>query len=215
MGQVPRANYFCHAPFPNAQSVQKRRFGKGVLSRSSLGCSFPVSEAKRNIPENTGHVPPETPFLKHLFRTPDSRGNLEAKHEGNDLQLQGGHGSARFGYRSIQIDYRQRPFLGGIHFQLQIQNRAARRINCHCRDRSVGISAENLSLLIQMGCRKWGFKRWGFKEIQGYLRKKAFFLRFLDSPGALQALRKRAKKAEKGRKRPISADFQDGRPDTP
>ena len=46
-------------------------------------------------------------------------------------------------------------------------------------------------------CRKWGFKRWGFKEIRGYLRKKAFFLRFLDFPGALQALRKRAKKAEK------------------
>ena len=36
------------------------------------------------------------------------------------------------------------------------------------------------------------------------MRKKAFFLRFLDFPGALQALRKRAKKAEKGQKRPIS-----------
>ena len=64
-------------------------------------------------------------------------------------------------------------------------------------------------------CRKWGFKRWGFKEIRGYLRKKAFFLRFLDFPGVLQALRKRAKKAEKGRKSPISADFREGRPDTP
>ena len=60
-----------------------------------------------------------------------------------------------------------------------------------------------------------GFKRWGFKEIRGYLRKKAFFLRFLDFPGALQALRKGAKKAEKGRKRPISAEFREGRPDTP
>ena len=64
-------------------------------------------------------------------------------------------------------------------------------------------------------CRKWGFKRWGFKQIRGYLRKKAFFLRFLDFPGALRTLRKRAKKAEKGRKTPISADFQEGRPDTP
>ena len=36
-----------------------------------------------------------------------------------------------------------------------------------------------------------------------------------DFPGALQALRKRARKAEKGRKRPISADFREGRPDTP
>ena len=50
--------------------------------------------------------------------------------------------------RSIQIDYRQRLFLGGINFQLQIQNRAATRINCHYRDRSVGISVENLSLQI-------------------------------------------------------------------
>ena len=58
-----------------------------------------------------------------------------------------------------------------------------------------------------MECRKWGFKRWGFKEIRGYLRKKAFFLRFLDFPGALRTLRKRAKKAEKGRKRPISGRF--------
>ena len=56
----------------------------------------------------------------------------------------------RFDYRSIQIDYRQRLFLGEIIFQLQIQNRAARRINCHYRDRSVGISTENLSLQIQI-----------------------------------------------------------------
>ena len=68
---------------------------------------------------------------------------------------------------------------------------------------------------IHLECRKWGFKRWGFKQIWGYLRKKAFFLRFLDFPGAVRALRKRAKKAEKGRKRPISADFQHGRTDTP
>ena len=47
---------------------------------------------------------------------------------------------------SIQTDYS----LGGINFQLQIQNRAARRINFHHRDRSVGISAENLSLQIQI-----------------------------------------------------------------
>ena len=53
-------------------------------------------------------------------------------------------------------------------------------------------------------CCKWGFKRWGFKEIRGYLKKKAFFLRFLDFPGALRTVRKRAKKAEKGRFRPIS-----------
>ena len=53
-------------------------------------------------------------------------------------------------------------------------------------------------------CRKWGFKRWGFKQIWGYLRKRAFFLRFLDFSGALRILRKRAKKAEKRAKK---ADF--------
>ena len=47
-------------------------------------------------------------------------------------------------------------------------------------------------------CRKWGFKRWGFKEIRGQLRKKAFFLRFLDFPGAL-----RTKKAEKLRAKKV------------
>ena len=48
-----------------------RAFGKGVLSSSSLGCSFSVSEAQRSVHENTRHAPPETPFLKLLFRTPD------------------------------------------------------------------------------------------------------------------------------------------------
>ena len=42
-----------------------------------------------------------------------------------------------FNCGSIQIDNRQRLLLGGINFQMQIQNRAARRINCHYRDRSV------------------------------------------------------------------------------
>ena len=60
---------------------------------------------------------------------------------------------------------------------------------------------------MNLECRKWGFKRWGFKEIRGYLRKKAFFFRFLDFPGALRTLRKgrkRQKKGEKARFRPIS-----------
>ena len=46
-----------------------------------------------------------------------------------------------------------------------------------------------------------GSRDGGFKEIRGYLRKKAFFLRFLDFPGALRTLRKRAKTAEKGQKK--------------
>ena len=66
------------------------------------------------------------------------------------------------------------------------------------------------------GAANGGLRDGGFKEIRGYLRKKAFFLRYPRfSGGALQPLRKRAKKAEKGRKRPISADFREGRPDTP
>ena len=47
---------------------------------------------------------------------------------------------------------------------------------------------------------KWGFNRWGFKDFWGYLRKKAFFLCFLDFPGALRTLWKKAKEAEKGKK---------------
>ena len=68
---------------------------------------------------------------------------------------------------------------------------------------------------LDLECRKWGFKRWVFKQIRGYPRQKAFFLRFLDFPGAVRALRKREERAEKDRKRLISADFRDGRPDTP
>ena len=61
-------------------------------------------------------------------------------------------GLARYGggYRSIQIDYTQTLSLRGTSFRLQIQNRAARRINFHYRNRSVGMSAENLSLQIQI-----------------------------------------------------------------
>ena len=59
-----------------------------------------------------------------------------------------------------------------------------------------------------MECCKWEFKRWGCKQIRGYLRKKVFFLRFLDFPGAprtvLKRAKKRQKKGEKGQKRPIS-----------
>ena len=51
-----------------------------------------------------------------------------------------------------------------------------------------------------LGVLQMGFKRWGPKQIQGYLTKKAFFLCFVDFPGALRALRKRVKKAEKAGK---------------
>ena len=53
-------------------------------------------------------------------------------------------------YCSTQNYYRQTLILRAINFQLQIQNPAARRINFHYRNRSVGISAENLSLKIQI-----------------------------------------------------------------
>ena len=49
-------------------SEHSKRFGKGVSSRSSLGCSFCVPEAKRNVPGNTMHVAPKTPFLKLLLK---------------------------------------------------------------------------------------------------------------------------------------------------
>ena len=43
----------------------------------------------------------------------------------------------------------------------------------------------------------WGFKRCFFKQILGYLRNKALFLRFLDFPGAFGS----SGKGEKSRKR--------------
>ena len=46
-------------------------------------------------------------------------------------------------------------------------------------------------------------------------KKRSFSFRFLDLPGALRTVWKRAKKAEKGCKSLISADLQEGRPDTP
>ena len=55
-----------------------------------------------------------------------------------------------------------------------------------------------------LGCRAWRFKRWGFEEIRQLLRKQALFLRFVDFPGVVQALRETAKK---GRKRSKKADF--------
>ena len=54
------------------------------------------------------------------------------------------------GYRTIQINYRQTLSLRGSNFQLQIQNCAAKGINFHYRNRSVGMSAENLSSQIQI-----------------------------------------------------------------
>ena len=53
-------------------------------------------------------------------------------------------------YRSIQVNYRQTFSLQDITFQLQMQSGAARRINFDYRGRSVGMSAESVSLQIQI-----------------------------------------------------------------
>ena len=49
-----------------------------------------------------------------------------------------------------KIYCRKTVLLGGVNLKLQIQNRAARRIHFHYKDRSVGMSAENISLQIQI-----------------------------------------------------------------
>ena len=62
-----------------AEEVNTHHFIQGVRAHRGrkwtykicLDCSFSVSEANRNVPGNTRHVPPKTPFLKFLFRTPD------------------------------------------------------------------------------------------------------------------------------------------------
>ena len=64
--------------------------------------------------------------------------------------------------------------------------------------------SENLSGGADLGCRKWGFKRWGFKEIRGYLRKKAFFLRY---PEFSRCSSGPPEKGEKRQKRAKKADF--------
>ena len=80
-----------------------------------------------------------------------------------------------FRCRTIQIDYRQTLFLREINFQVQTQNHAARRIDFDYRDRSVGMSAENLSLLknlltplFLMGCFPVDFQ-----EVKRPLRTKS------------------------------------------
>ena len=46
-------------------------------------------------------------------------------------------------------------------------------------------------------CHGWGFKRKGLKQIRGCASKIALLLGFPHGPGAVGALRKRAKRAEK------------------
>ena len=48
---------------------------------------------------------------------------------------------------------------------------------------------------------KWGLRDGGSSNFPRISEKKAFFLRFLDFPGALETLWKRAKKVEDGRKK--------------
>ena len=64
---------------------------------------------------------------------------------------------------------------------------------------------ENILRYYCLECRKWGLRDGGFKQIAGYLRKKAFFLRFLDFQvlfGPSGKGQKRQKKGEKGRPSP-------------
>ena len=65
MRLVPCANSFVTLLFLMLGTFGEGTFGKHVLCRSSLGCSFSVPKASRNEPGNTKHVPLETPFFKH------------------------------------------------------------------------------------------------------------------------------------------------------
>ena len=74
MDQVPCANSFRHAPFPNALSVRKRSISeKAFYLEVPWGVPLLFLEAKRNVSGNRRHVPPKTPFLNLLFRTPENR----------------------------------------------------------------------------------------------------------------------------------------------
>ena len=52
--------------------------------------------------------------------------------------------SIYLGHRSIQIDYRQRFFWEKLNFRLQIQNRAARRINIQLQRQISGFQQKSL-----------------------------------------------------------------------
>ena len=78
------------------------------------------------------------------------------------------------------------------------------------------IGTRNLGLIL---CSLiWSAANGGLRDeglVGGNLSKKAFFPLFPGISRCCSAPRKLAKTAEKGRKRPISADFQEGRTDTP
>ena len=77
----------------------------------------------------------EIHFLNVLLEKSTVIGPPGVDPEGSSAVLQELHSNSTLGFASFP--------LGEINFQLQIQNRAARRINFHSRDRSVGMSAEN------------------------------------------------------------------------
>ena len=101
-------------------------------------------------------------------------------------------------------------------------NRFARfaRIEWFVRIGNSSDSWESAWRAIKIGVSIWsaangGLRDGGLRKSEDIWGKRPFSSDILDFPGVVQALWKMAKKAEKGEKRPISADFQDGRPGHP
>ena len=68
---------------------------------------------------------------------------------------------------------------------------------------------------IAWGAANGGLRDGGLSKSEDIWGKRPFSSVFWISQVFFEKGRKRAKKAGKGRKRPMSADFQEGRPDTP
>ena len=64
-----RSDKAFHVEVP--RGIPSEFFRKRRLMSKFLGVSLFCFRGKRNLPGNTRHVPPKTPFLKLLFRTPD------------------------------------------------------------------------------------------------------------------------------------------------
>ena len=123
---------------PPSRSLAKKSQGacgeEGRKGRGGKG--FGSREGSSNYNGGWGGGPPNTSWGQtHIWGLPKGLGPKSSvcPSKPRENKLFGGI------YRSIQIEYRQTLILEGITFQLQIQNRAAKRIAVHYRDRSLGM----------------------------------------------------------------------------
>ena len=124
------------------------------LSKSSLGAYvFPVQKTTTEQTRSSfggvqqflgEHV------LRYVFLPPYVLHPPKSRPKEGVLDQSGPRWSRYHSISKLIADRHFHNFLWAINFKWQIQNCAARGMNCHYRDRSVGISAESLSVQIQI-----------------------------------------------------------------